>query len=187
MAPINDAVFLRRNNQIQDAIDGQNLKQALQLIEKRMKKGEDTRFLKVRDRSLRAIEHFCQFCPSSADCRLHRLGKRISSGATQMKPTTSAVLPKHSSYAMRNRPLPTLIPWTYCSRRCRSWLGKMRQGAIFGRGQQRRSPKTWKFKAVGLPMLSRVTIGSLRRRSVHSGLRAIINLHQKSSQEFADN
>lgn len=47
MAPANDAVFLRRNNQIQDAIDGQNLKQALQLIEKRMKKGEDTRFLKV--------------------------------------------------------------------------------------------------------------------------------------------
>lgn len=47
MAPISDAVFLRRNNQIQDAIDGQNLKQALQLIEKRMKKGEDTRFLKV--------------------------------------------------------------------------------------------------------------------------------------------
>ncbi|EPS28723.1 hypothetical protein PDE_03669 [Penicillium oxalicum 114-2] len=47
MAPISDAVFLRRNNQIQDAIDGQNLKQALQLIEKRMKKGEDTRFLKA--------------------------------------------------------------------------------------------------------------------------------------------
>jgi hypothetical protein len=47
MAPSNDAVFLRRNNQIQDAIDGQNLKQALQLIEKRIKKGEDTRFLKV--------------------------------------------------------------------------------------------------------------------------------------------
>lgn len=43
----NDAVFQRRNNQIQDAIDAQNLKQALQLIEKRMKKGEDTRFLKV--------------------------------------------------------------------------------------------------------------------------------------------
>ncbi|KAJ5812172.1 N-acetyltransferase B complex non catalytic subunit-domain-containing protein [Penicillium riverlandense] len=47
MAPANDAVFYRRNNQIQDAIDGQNLKQALQLIEKRMKKGEDTRFLKA--------------------------------------------------------------------------------------------------------------------------------------------
>lgn len=47
MAPANDAVLLRRNNQVQDAIDGQNLKQALQLIEKRMKKGEDTRFLKV--------------------------------------------------------------------------------------------------------------------------------------------
>ena len=47
MAPNNDAVFLRRNNQIQDAIDGQNLKQALQLIEKRMKKGENTSFLKV--------------------------------------------------------------------------------------------------------------------------------------------
>lgn len=47
MAPAHDAVLLRRNNQVQDAIDGQNLKQALQLIEKRMKKGEDTRFLKV--------------------------------------------------------------------------------------------------------------------------------------------
>ena len=43
-----DAVFLRRNNQIQDAIDSQNMKQALQLIEKRMKKGENTPFLKVR-------------------------------------------------------------------------------------------------------------------------------------------
>jgi hypothetical protein len=47
MSATNDAVFHRRNKQIQDAIDGQNLKQALQLIEKRMKKGEDSRFLKV--------------------------------------------------------------------------------------------------------------------------------------------
>lgn len=47
MAPANDQVFSRRNHQIQDAIDGQNLKQALQLIEKRIKKGEDTRFLRV--------------------------------------------------------------------------------------------------------------------------------------------
>lgn len=43
----NDAVFQRRNKQIEDAIDSFNFKQALQLIEKRMKKGEDTRFLKV--------------------------------------------------------------------------------------------------------------------------------------------
>jgi hypothetical protein len=43
----NDAVFQRRNKQIEDAIDVQNLKQALQLIEKRIKKGEDTSFLKV--------------------------------------------------------------------------------------------------------------------------------------------
>ncbi|KAF9884168.1 hypothetical protein FE257_002226 [Aspergillus nanangensis] len=43
----NDAVFYRRNKQIQDAIDSQNLKQALQLIDKRIKKGEDTRFLKA--------------------------------------------------------------------------------------------------------------------------------------------
>lgn len=43
----NDAVFQRRNKQIEDAIDSQNFKQALQLIEKRTKKGEDTRFLKV--------------------------------------------------------------------------------------------------------------------------------------------
>ncbi|KAI3006216.1 hypothetical protein CBS147346_3844 [Aspergillus niger] len=42
-----DAVFHRRNKQVQDAIDGQNLKQALQLIDKRIKKGEDTRFLKA--------------------------------------------------------------------------------------------------------------------------------------------
>ncbi|KAL2867944.1 MDM20/NAA25 family protein [Aspergillus lucknowensis] len=43
----NDAVFQRRNKQIEDAIDAQNLKQALQLIEKRIKKGEDTPFLKA--------------------------------------------------------------------------------------------------------------------------------------------
>lgn len=48
MSSTNEAVFHRRNKQIQDAIDGQNLKQALQLIEKRMKKGENTRFLRVR-------------------------------------------------------------------------------------------------------------------------------------------
>ncbi|KAJ5258962.1 hypothetical protein N7524_010518 [Penicillium chrysogenum] len=47
MSSSNDAVFLRRNNQIQDAIDSQNMKQALQLIEKRMKKGENTQFLKA--------------------------------------------------------------------------------------------------------------------------------------------
>ncbi|KAI9368067.1 N-acetyltransferase B complex non catalytic subunit-domain-containing protein [Aspergillus egyptiacus] len=43
----NDAVFHRRNKQIEDASDAQNLKQALQLIEKRIKKGEDTPFLKA--------------------------------------------------------------------------------------------------------------------------------------------
>ncbi|KAL2833431.1 N-acetyltransferase B complex non catalytic subunit-domain-containing protein [Aspergillus cavernicola] len=43
----NDAVFHRRNKQIEDAIDAQNLKQALQLVEKRIKKGEDTPFLKA--------------------------------------------------------------------------------------------------------------------------------------------
>ncbi|KAJ5542505.1 hypothetical protein N7535_004927 [Penicillium sp. DV-2018c] len=47
MSSNNDAVFQRRNNQIQDAIDSRNMKQALQLIEKRMKKGENTPFLKA--------------------------------------------------------------------------------------------------------------------------------------------
>ncbi|KAL1987664.1 hypothetical protein VTN96DRAFT_2905 [Rasamsonia emersonii] len=47
MSTTTDAVFHRRNKQIQDAIDGQNLKQALQLCEKRIKKGEDTRFLRA--------------------------------------------------------------------------------------------------------------------------------------------
>jgi hypothetical protein len=188
MAPINDAVFLRRNNQIQDAIDGQNLKQALQLIEKRMKKGEDTRFLKVSGLSLRAIEYLCSFCahcmphnPSFADCHLHRPGKRISSGAMRTKPTTSAVLPKHSNYARRSRLLPILIPWISCSRHCRSWMGKMRQGAVFGKGQRRRNPRTWRFKVVGLPTLLRATIGSLHRRSVYLGSRTIVNVHQKTS------
>lgn len=55
MSSTNDAVFYRRNKQIQDAIDGQNLKQALQLIEKRIKKGEDTPFLKVSP-------SFCDLC-----------------------------------------------------------------------------------------------------------------------------
>lgn len=54
MSSGNDAVFLRRNNQVQDAIDSQNMKQALQLIEKRIKKGENTQFLKV-SRSLSAL------------------------------------------------------------------------------------------------------------------------------------
>lgn len=47
MAATADPVFQRRNKQIQEAIDAQNLKQALQLIDKRIKKGEDTRFLRV--------------------------------------------------------------------------------------------------------------------------------------------
>ena len=61
MSSSNDAVFLRRNNQIQDAIDSQNMKQALQLIEKRMKKGENTQFLKVSDpyHCLLRIYHRC--------------------------------------------------------------------------------------------------------------------------------
>lgn len=60
----NDAVFQRRNNQIQDAIDAQNLRQALQLIEKRMKKGEDTRFLKVGAVAfyLAVVFSGCSFC-----------------------------------------------------------------------------------------------------------------------------
>ena len=47
MSSMNDAVSHRRNKQIQDAIDGNNLKQALQLIDKRLKKGDNTKFLKV--------------------------------------------------------------------------------------------------------------------------------------------
>jgi len=47
MSATADPVFQRRNKQIQEAIDAQNLKQALQLIDKRIKKGEDTRFLRV--------------------------------------------------------------------------------------------------------------------------------------------
>jgi N-terminal acetyltransferase B complex non-catalytic subunit len=47
MSAAADAVFQRRNKQIQDAIDSHNLKQALQLIDKRIKKGEDTQFLRV--------------------------------------------------------------------------------------------------------------------------------------------
>lgn len=42
-----DAVVQRRNKQIQDTIDSQNFKQALQLCEKRLKKGEDTPYLRV--------------------------------------------------------------------------------------------------------------------------------------------
>ncbi|KMU75670.1 hypothetical protein CISG_04844 [Coccidioides immitis RMSCC 3703] len=41
------AVIERRNKQIQDAVQGGNLKQALQLCEKRLKKGENTPFLKA--------------------------------------------------------------------------------------------------------------------------------------------
>ncbi|EED15274.1 cytoskeleton organisation protein (Dec1), putative [Talaromyces stipitatus ATCC 10500] len=47
MSATADPVFQRRNKQIQEAIDSHNLKQALQLIDKRIKKGEDTRFLRA--------------------------------------------------------------------------------------------------------------------------------------------
>ncbi|PKX93059.1 MDM20/NAA25 family protein [Aspergillus novofumigatus IBT 16806] len=81
MSATNDAVFHRRNKQIQDAIDGQNLKQALQLIEKRMKKGEDSRFLKAwkaeilyrhaddahRQRGLAETLELCKLEPPTTD------------------------------------------------------------------------------------------------------------------------
>ncbi|KAH2468832.1 hypothetical protein KXW63_008960 [Aspergillus fumigatus] len=81
MSATNDAVFHRRNKQIQDAIDGQNLKQALQLIEKRMKKGEDSRFLKAwkaeilyrhaddahRQRGLTETLELCKLEPPTTD------------------------------------------------------------------------------------------------------------------------
>lgn len=41
------AVFDRRNKPIQEAFDNRNYKQALQLCEKRIKKGENTLFLQV--------------------------------------------------------------------------------------------------------------------------------------------
>uniref|UniRef100_A0A093V0Q6 N-alpha-acetyltransferase 25, NatB auxiliary subunit n=1 Tax=Talaromyces marneffei PM1 TaxID=1077442 RepID=A0A093V0Q6_TALMA len=47
MSTTADPVFQRRNKQIQEAIDAQNFKQALQLIDKRIKKGENTRFLRA--------------------------------------------------------------------------------------------------------------------------------------------
>lgn len=106
MAPANDQVFSRRNHQIQDAIDGQNLKQALQLIEKRMKKGEDTRFLKVS-----LIVSYLALNPSTsphvAKIMSSRHGKLKSSSDMRMKPIVSAVLPRHWSCAMRSQLPPT--------------------------------------------------------------------------------
>ena len=58
----NDVVFQRRNKQIEDAIDAQNLKQALQLIDKRIKKGEDTRFLNVGSSVLSVLAAGCNLC-----------------------------------------------------------------------------------------------------------------------------
>lgn len=55
MSAAADPVFHRRNKQIQEAIDSHNLKQALQLIDKRIKKGEDTRFLKVSESSFSEV------------------------------------------------------------------------------------------------------------------------------------
>jgi hypothetical protein len=106
MAPANDQVFSRRNHQIQDAIDGQNLKQALQLIEKRMKKGEDTRFLKVSlmvscsALDTATLTHVVKIISS-------RHGKHKSSSDMRMKPIVSAVLPRLSSCAMRSQLQPT--------------------------------------------------------------------------------
>lgn len=51
----NAAVFERRNKQIQDAINGGSLKQALQLCEKRIKKGENSPFLLVSPRLIPLI------------------------------------------------------------------------------------------------------------------------------------
>lgn len=58
----NDVVFQRRNKQIEDAIDAQNLKQALQLIDKRIKKGEDTGFLNVGSNVLSVLAGECNLC-----------------------------------------------------------------------------------------------------------------------------
>lgn len=53
-----DSVLQRRNKQIQDAIDSRNYKQALQLVDKRLKKGEDSRFLRVRNKLI-SLYFFC--------------------------------------------------------------------------------------------------------------------------------
>lgn len=108
MAPANDQVFSRRNHQIQDAIDGQNLKQALQLIEKRMKKGEDTRFLRVSLMLLCSVSSPA-VSENIAKNAFSRHGKHKSYSAMRTMPIASAVLPKHSSCAMRSQLPPTSI------------------------------------------------------------------------------
>ncbi|KAK2753596.1 hypothetical protein FQN54_007373 [Arachnomyces sp. PD_36] len=90
-----DVVVQRRNNQIQDAIDGQNFKQALQLCEKRLKKGENTPFLRAwkahilfrhaddahRQRGLKETIELCNSEPPVSDIdaldMLHQTLKRI--------------------------------------------------------------------------------------------------------------
>ncbi|KAI1942769.1 hypothetical protein LOZ66_001176 [Ophidiomyces ophidiicola] len=75
------AVIERRNKQIQDAVEGGNLKQALQLCEKRLKKGENTAFLKAwkanilshhadsahRDRGVSEALQLCNSHPTITD------------------------------------------------------------------------------------------------------------------------
>ncbi|KAE8394582.1 N-acetyltransferase B complex non catalytic subunit-domain-containing protein [Aspergillus alliaceus] len=99
----NDAVFSRRNKQIQDAIDGQNLKQALQLIDKRMKKGENTKFLKAwkahilyrhadqshRQRGIKETLDLCKAEPPATDLDtldiLYQTLKRMGDQAETMR------------------------------------------------------------------------------------------------------
>lgn len=98
-------VFERRNKQIQDAINGQNLKQALQLCEKRLKKGEDSPFLRV-SLFLSGSYYFVALVPSGSSAHQiyllaiqclranvvyrYRLGKQIFSSIMPTQRITSA-------------------------------------------------------------------------------------------------
>lgn len=52
----------RRDKQIQDAFDNRNWKQALQLCDKRLKKGEKSDHLLVRKRAVRCVERQALTC-----------------------------------------------------------------------------------------------------------------------------
>ena len=118
----NDSVFHRRNKQIQDAIDSQNLKQALQLCEKRIKKGEDSRFLRVgfsaaannfRPRSISSVILAVRWLTSFV---LHRHGKLTFYSLTRMKLITNEVSRKLSRYVDSTLPLPISTRSTCFSR-----------------------------------------------------------------------
>jgi hypothetical protein len=176
MSAQTDVVFHRRNKPIQDAIDSRNLKQALQLIDKRVKKGEDTRFLKVCF-LLKEIQ-CCMLVILIylVDTNVNRHGELTFCIYIQMRHTRNrALLPPLICVDLSLRPRIWIL-WSCCTQPFASTRAMMTSPGLSGKRQQRRSRRSWRFSLSGSQSHLRRMTGNLPRRydlSLYMGLKVL--------------